>query len=75
MVDKDDGYRVTSSDIYVVSADGKNKFAITNTSDISEMYPSWSQSGKELVFNSTEGEIFIAELNIENKDTKDEIKK
>jgi hypothetical protein len=39
------------------------------------MYPSWSQSGNKLVFNSTNGEIFIAELNVEKKDTKDEIKK
>ena len=38
------------------------------------MYPSWSKSGTKLVFNSTDGEIFIAELNIEKRDTKDEIK-
>ena len=75
MVDKDDGYQVTSSDIFVATADGKNKFAVTNTPDISEMYPSWSQAGTKLVFNSTDGEIFIAELNIEKKDTKDEIRK
>ncbi len=75
MVDKDDGYQVTSSDIFVATADGKNKFAVTNTPDVSEMYPSWSQSGNKLVFNSTNGEIFIAELNVEKKDTRDEIRK
>jgi Tol biopolymer transport system component len=67
MVDKDDGYQVTSSEIFVASADGKNKYQITNTSDISEMYPNWSQSGSKLTFNSTDGEIFIAELRIEKE--------
>ena len=65
MVDKDDGYKVTSSEIFVASADGKNKYQITNTSNVSEMYPNWSQSGLKLTFNSTDGEIFIAELRIE----------
>jgi Tol biopolymer transport system component len=67
MVDKDDGYKVTSSEIFVASANGKNKYQITNTSDINEMYPNWSQSGSKLTFNSTEGDIFIAELRIEKE--------
>jgi Tol biopolymer transport system component len=74
MVDKDDGHQITGSEIFVATADGKQKFAITNTADIAEMHPNWSQSGNKLVFNSVNGEIFIAELNIEKKDTKNEIK-
>lgn len=65
MVDKDNGERVTSSDIYVSSTDGKKKIQITDTKDLFEMYPVWSADGKKAAFNSEDGKVFIADLNID----------
>jgi len=66
MADKDNGLTVTSSDIYIVSADGNNKFRITNTEDVLEMYPDWSPSGDQLVLNTYDGKIILIKLKIEN---------
>ncbi len=63
MVDKDDGYRVTSSDIYIASWDGQKKFSITDTKDVYEMYPEWAPSGNQLVVNTYDGVIQLLTLN------------
>ncbi|MCL5029085.1 MAG: hypothetical protein M1480_08715 [Bacteroidetes bacterium] len=65
MVDKDDGMNVIYSDIFVSSADGKNKFQLTDSKDVNEMYPEWSSSGNEIVVNSYDGKILLMKLNIE----------
>ena len=66
MVDKDNGLTVTSSDIYITSADGEKKFQITDTKDVFEMYPDWSPKGDQLVLNSYDGKIILIKLKIEN---------
>lgn len=65
MVDHDDGERFTDSDIFVSSADGKEKFRITNTPNVIEMYPNWGSRLSKLVFASNKGQIFLATLKIE----------
>ncbi len=63
MVDKDDGYKVTSSDIYITSWNGQKKFRITDTKDIYEMYPEWAPSGNQIVVNTYNGVIQLLTLN------------
>lgn len=65
MVDKDDGYVITSSDLFVVSADGRRKFQLTDTKDIIEMYAEWANNSNSLVFHSDEGQIFVMKLKID----------
>lgn len=62
MDDKDDGFNYVSSDVIVVSVDGKLKFNITDSNSQIEMYPEWSSKGDRIVYNNLDGEIFIAEL-------------
>jgi len=64
MNDKDNGHEVISSDILAVSADGKIRKNLTNTSDQMEMYPQVSADGKLIVFHTTRGEIFALELDV-----------
>ena len=59
MVDYDDGHQITGSEIYIASADGKDRIQLTNTQNIIEMYPDWSHSQNELIFNSSEGVIYV----------------
>lgn len=65
MVDKDNGEVIIASDIYVASVDGKHKYQLTKTDDVIEVYPSWSNDGKKIVFATNEGEIFILPIIIE----------
>lgn len=65
MVDKDNGQKVTSSEIFISSVDGTQKFQVTDTKEIHEMYPVWSVDGKKAAFNSEDGKLFIVELNID----------
>ncbi|PID58993.1 MAG: hypothetical protein CR986_07255 [Ignavibacteriae bacterium] len=64
MIDKDDGHVFTSSDIFIYSIDDKESFRITDTDNKIEMYPEWSNSGDKLVYNTTQGELIISELEI-----------
>ncbi len=66
MIDKDDGYNYTSSDIYVYSLESKKSFPITQTSDSIEMYANWSKSGNQLIYNTINGQLFISTLQFEN---------
>lgn len=70
MVDKDNGYSVISSDVYISSWDGKKTFKITDTPDIYEMYPEWSPEGNRIAVNTYDGKILILVLNIEERGTK-----
>lgn len=65
MEDYDDGYKVTSSDLHVVSVDGTMDVKITNTPNVHEMYPSWSPIADEIVYNTTDGVIYKLKLKID----------
>jgi Tol biopolymer transport system component len=60
MINTDDGHRFLTSDLYVISADGQEKFQITNTDDRIEMNPTWSADGKQIVYNTySDGAIYV----------------
>jgi Tol biopolymer transport system component len=62
-IEKDDGHRILSSDIYVaVLGDSIKSYKITDTENEIEMNPSWSPKGDELVFNNYNGEIKTVKL-------------
>lgn len=64
MITEDNGYEFTSSDIYLINADGSNKTNLTNTETIIEMTPSISPDGRSILFeNYHEGSIYL--MNIE----------
>ncbi|RLD17029.1 hypothetical protein DRI50_00350 [candidate division KSB1 bacterium] len=65
MVDHDNGDYFTDSEIFISSADGKQKIQVTDTPDIIEMYPSWGAKLNQLVFASNRGQIFMAILKTE----------
>jgi Tol biopolymer transport system component len=65
MDDKDNGYYYISSEIFVVSENGSNKYQITNTDSEIEMYPQWAPDGKKITFHTTNGHIKIVHLEIE----------
>ncbi|MDA3859626.1 MAG: hypothetical protein PF445_00220 [Melioribacteraceae bacterium] len=62
MKDYDDSEKVIESDLFVSTIDGKQEFKITETTDIHEMYPVWSNLGNAVYCNSTEGIIYKIEL-------------
>ena len=59
MKDKDDGYRIITSDIYCVSIDGKQTIQLTNTDDQIELNPVCSTKENKIVFTSLGGDLFI----------------
>lgn len=59
----DDGYFITSSDLYVIDIDGNNKTQLTNTPNLIEEFPDWSPNGNAIVFNELQsGIIYKMEL-------------
>lgn len=64
MIAEDDGHDYTSSDIYIINADGTQKRNLTNTSDLMEMNPCFAPDGKSIVFDLVnDGSIYL--MNIE----------
>jgi hypothetical protein len=64
MITEDNGYEITSSDIYLINSDGSGKNNLTNTDTIIEITPSFSPDGKSILFeNYLEGSIYL--MNIE----------
>lgn len=55
MNDKDNGHKVTSSDIMVIHVESKNSFTLTNNVDKIAMYPSWSEN--KIVYQTAQGNI------------------
>jgi Tol biopolymer transport system component len=64
MNDKDDGYRVLSSDIICYTLSSKEITNLTSTSGISEMYPMPFADGNKVVYQTLKGELFIMYLSI-----------
>ena len=63
MVTEDDGYQFTSSDIYVINADGTGKVNISNTEERLEMHPDWSPDGNWIAYATLKsGQIFVQEV-------------
>ena len=62
MDDKDDGNTIISSDIYLLSADGKNKIQLTESKDSHEQFPEWSPSMNAIVCHTAEGKIIYLSL-------------
>jgi Tol biopolymer transport system component len=63
MINTDDGHRFLTSDIYVMSVDGRENYQITNTDDQIEMNPAWSADGKQIVFNTyKDGAIYVIKV-------------
>ena len=63
MITEDNGYEYLSSDLYIISIDGKEKTNITNTEGVLEMNPSWSPDGNKIVFDVLdEGVIYQLEV-------------
>ncbi|MBN2571114.1 MAG: PD40 domain-containing protein [Ignavibacteriales bacterium] len=61
----DDGVNYVTSEIWVVNSMSGNKIQLTNTDNVIEMYPEWSNDGKMITYNSTDGQIFISNLSFE----------
>lgn len=62
-VTRDDGYQITSSDLYIVSANGGERIALTATEEELEMNPDWSPRGDRIVFDSVySGNLYVLEL-------------
>ena len=59
----DDGYMITSSDLYITDIEGKQKVQLTDTPDQMEEFPDWSPKGNAIVFNDLySGVIYKMEL-------------
>ncbi len=59
MVDADDGYHHTQSEIVIVKADGTELQQLTKSSNEIKMFPSVSEDGNKIAFHTTEGNIYI----------------
>lgn len=59
----DDGHTYTSSDLYIINADGSQKKALTSTTHLMEMCPSISPDGSKIVFTSfNDGQVYCADF-------------
>lgn len=59
MVDADDGYHFTKSDIVIVRADGTQMQQLTSASDEIKMFPAVSQDGNKIAFHTVDGKVYI----------------
>lgn len=59
MVDADDGYHYTESNIVIAKIDGTQMQQLTNTSDEIKMFPSVSADGSKIAFHTLEGNIYV----------------
>lgn len=59
MEDRDDGHRILSSDLYCVTPDGSTTVQLTQTEDITELFPACSPTADQIVTASLEGFIYV----------------
>ncbi len=64
MDDKDDGHKITSSEIVAFSIASKKKINITSSNDKKEMYPYPFADGKRIAFSTSDGRLFIITVEI-----------
>ncbi len=62
MDDKDDGHRITSSELVYYSLQEKRRSVLTNTEDRSEMFPFPFGGGKKIAFSTDRGEIYVMKI-------------
>lgn len=65
MLDFDDGHFFTASDIVAANARTAERMQLTPQTDEIKMYPSVSPDGNRIAFHTTEGNLYI--INLENK--------
>lgn len=65
MDDKDDGEKLISSDLKIISFDGKNEIYLAETKSIHEMYPSVNQLTNQIVSSTSDGQIIIYKYEIQ----------
>ncbi len=57
-----------TSELYLMSTDGKYKIQLTKTADKVEMKPKWSPDGTKILFEEmNSGNIFVAKIKINNR--------
>lgn len=59
MLNADDGYYYTSSEIVIVKADGTGYQQLTSSSSEIKVFPSASADGSQIAFHTLEGKIYI----------------
>lgn len=59
MNDVDDGHNISSSDICLITSNGKKIFNLTNTKNIIELYPSPSPVDNLIVCSTVNGDLFL----------------
>jgi dipeptidyl aminopeptidase/acylaminoacyl peptidase len=64
MDDKDNGEKIISSDVLIVSANGKLRKKIDAPEGVMAIYPAASASGNKIAFSSQKGEIYIANVEL-----------
>jgi len=62
MADKDNGFRLTASEIHIKSIDGGKDLTLTHTADVIELYPRWGRDNKTIVFCTARGQIYLMHL-------------
>jgi Tol biopolymer transport system component len=64
MDDRDDGHRVTSSELVYYSLPEKRRSVLTGTENRSEMFPFPFDGGKKIAFSTDKGEIYVMKIRI-----------
>ena len=62
MYDIDNGVQVTSSEIFLLSSDGKEKIQLTDSKEIHEQFPEWSPNMNSIVCHTSDGKIILLSL-------------
>ena len=63
MDDKDDGHRITSSELVYYSLGGKRRVIFTSTPDRSEMFP-FAAGNSRIAFCTDKGEIYMMKVRV-----------
>ncbi len=62
MDDRDDGVQIVSSEIFLLSVDGKEKIQLTDSKEVHEQFPEWSPNMNAIVCHTNEGKIIYLSL-------------
>jgi Tol biopolymer transport system component len=64
MDDRDDGHRITSSELVYYSLPQKSRKILTRTPDRAEVYPRPFDSGSRIAFSTVEGGIYVMKIRV-----------